>query len=233
MCKPASMIVLKDRVLWGHQSESHENIIAEHSIAMDGVSGPNGVRIELTPPNETDYETPPDQWLFKVDQDILPEWWDDADAERRCRIELVAWLAAKVVLPGQVRSVIKDGDHVVSVSGGIVQCVLGGIVQCVSGGIVQCVLGGIVQCVRGGIVQCVRGGIVQCVSGGIVQCVSGGIVQCVLGGIVQEIVRGVVRFFSSFSCKLSGPFTVVVDCTGRAAVCHVGTEEERVVTGGE
>jgi hypothetical protein len=199
MCKPCSMIALRHKIHTGSRSESHEEIIAEHKIAMDGVRGPNGVRVELTPPNETDYETPLDKWVFRVDQDEFPKWWDAVEAESRCRTALPAWAAAKLVLVGQVRCVV-EGDHIVSV--------------------------------RGGTVQEVRGGTVQEVRGGTVQEVSGGTVQYVTGGTVQKIVQGMVRFFSSFSCKLSGSFAVLIDCTGTGAVCHVGTEEEKTITNG-
>ena len=88
MCKPASFVVTKNKVCWSTKSDSHEEIIAEHKLHADGVQGPNIVRVEIVPPGD-DFRLPLDQWIFKTDQYILPQWYDATDVESRARVALV------------------------------------------------------------------------------------------------------------------------------------------------
>ena len=150
MCQPASFVVTKDRVFWSKAHESHEEIIREYGLHADGARGPNIVRVEISP-EASDFTLPLDQWAFRLDQDDRPKWYDAAEVKRRVRESLPEWMAAKVVLPGQTRKSVKDGEVVVATYG-TVQSVEGGTVQSVYGGTVQYVYGGTVQSVRGGTV---------------------------------------------------------------------------------
>ena len=96
MCRPASFIVLRDKVAWSKYTDCHEDIISEHGIHMDGVKGPNGVRVEISP-NEGDLSSDIITWRFVVDQDRLPPWWDRDDAEKRVRLELKKWQKQKML----------------------------------------------------------------------------------------------------------------------------------------
>ena len=95
MCRPASFVVSQDKVFWSPTAESHESIITEFGIHAYGVRGPNICRVELIPIDDL-YFTDPSTWGFNVDQDILPEWWDVADAERRVKAAALSWQAAKI-----------------------------------------------------------------------------------------------------------------------------------------
>ena len=95
MCKPASMILTKDRAFWSLLTDSHEDIIAEFALHADGARGPNIVRVEITPPDSR-MDMPLDQWTYQVDQDTLPDWYDAADGEARTRAALVEYAAARV-----------------------------------------------------------------------------------------------------------------------------------------
>ena len=99
MCREASMVVMRDRVYWDPLSDSHEKIISAHNLSVDGVRGPNGVRVEIVPEDRR-FDSDPASWKFAVDQDLLPEWWDAEDAERRVRLELLSWIRHKVVKEG-------------------------------------------------------------------------------------------------------------------------------------
>jgi hypothetical protein len=77
-------------------SESHERIISEHDLAEDGIGGPNIVRVEIYPPDDN-YLLPLDQWVFRIDQNIRPDWAYDQCLEARARAELPAWLHDKVI----------------------------------------------------------------------------------------------------------------------------------------
>jgi len=213
MCNPASLVVTKARVFWSNTSDSHEDIIEEFGLSnFDREFSMNLVRVEITPPGNN-YQLPVSQWKYKVDQDLLPKWYDAEKCETRARIALNDWIAEKVVMAGQIVEELTtyklfvfgtvqkvlDGGTVQEVwCDGTVQKVSdGGTVQKVrNGGTVQEVsYGGTVQEVwNGGTVQKVRnGGTVQEVSyGGTVQKVSySGTVQEVSdGGTVQEVWNG-------------------------------------------
>ena len=97
MCNPASFVLTKDQVFWSMKTDSHENIIAEFGLAQDGVRGPNILRVEITPPKMFDYGTPAEQWNFKLDQDLLPPWFDATADEIRARLALVEWIEKRVI----------------------------------------------------------------------------------------------------------------------------------------
>ena len=109
MCRPASMIVTKTSVLWSKYSDSHEDIIDELSLHMDGIRGPNGVRVEICPQNGN-LSSGSRLWEFRVDQDLTPEWWDAADAEKRVRVALKAWKKQKVITKS---ATLKGGQYYV------------------------------------------------------------------------------------------------------------------------
>jgi hypothetical protein len=99
MCEPASFVLTKDRVFWSAYTDSHEEIIAEHSLAQDGVRGPNVVRVELTP-EDGNLSSDPAEWRFRVDQDRLPDWFSRETHEPIVRAEAKAWQASKVFTSG-------------------------------------------------------------------------------------------------------------------------------------
>ena len=106
MCKPASFIITEDKVFWSKKTDSHEDIIKEFCLIECDRNGGNGkpmlVRVEICPPDE-DYKQPLKEWVFKTDQndDLLPDWYDAKEAEKRTRRILKDWLKAKVILPHQ------------------------------------------------------------------------------------------------------------------------------------
>jgi len=199
--------VTKDRVFWSKAHESHEEIIREYGLHADGARGPNIVRVEISP-EASDFTLPLDQWAFRLDQDDRPKWYDAAEVKRRVRESLPEWMAAKVVLPGQTRKSVKDGEVVVATYG-----------------TVQSVEGGTVQYVKGGTVQYVEGGTVQSVEGGTVQYVEGGTVQYVRGGTVQSVRGGTVTYYITPDLSiLRSPNAVLIDRSSGRPVCHVGKE---------
>src|SRR5574343_379317 len=128
MCNQASFIVTKSKVFFCEKSDSHEDIIKEHKLTADGVRGPNIVRVEIMPPNN-DWKLTCDKWRYKVDQDVLPGWYDSVNAERRCRIALKKWYALRVFDKASTHDTISyfivflKGKHKIKavVSGGYVR----------------------------------------------------------------------------------------------------------------
>ena len=87
MCKSASMIITKSATFYDTTMDQHELIIKANYLT-DG----EFVRVEIVPPGN-DYSLPLDQWKFRVDQDILPEWWDKTWGEGEARRMLPEWAA--------------------------------------------------------------------------------------------------------------------------------------------
>ena len=180
MCNPASFCVNRElKVFWSKKSDAHEDIIEKFDLHVDGVREANFVRVEVVPPKEGAFETPLDQWVYKLDQQNAPSWYDKDKTEKACRIALVDWAAAKLALSGEVKT-IKDG---------------------------------------------------------MLYACDSSTVTAYDSSTVREIIGGCVRFFCKFSVKISGKMSVAIDMTGNMtgnkAICHVGEDEPRVVTGGK
>ena len=126
MCKPASFVVTKDKVFWSKVSDSHEDIIKEFSLTAEVAGKICIVRCEIKPPKEGRFDLPAEKWIYKTDQDgnSLPKWFDAAEVEARCRVELDAWIDTKVVLKGRLIQKLEYGVSVF-VCGGTVNEVRG------------------------------------------------------------------------------------------------------------
>ena len=96
MCKPAPFVLTADRVLWSRSSDSHEDIIRENYLD-DTTNPPTILRVEITPKNEQ-WTDPPDAWVYRVDQDIMPAWHDAINDEARARAELPRWTDARLII---------------------------------------------------------------------------------------------------------------------------------------
>ena len=112
MCHPASFVLTKDSIFYSEHSDSHEDIIKEFGLNPDGVRGPNVVRVEISPENNK-FDLPLRKWVFKVDQDILPDWWIQQKGERRTRIALKSWAEKKLVLPKDDGKTIQKGNVII------------------------------------------------------------------------------------------------------------------------
>jgi hypothetical protein len=88
MCNAYSCIVLKNRkVIWKLGTDSHDDLLRSAGIA-DDTKDPAKIafcRIEISPKNK-DYPNPDAKYVFKIDTDIVPVWWEE-------RHEKAAWLA--------------------------------------------------------------------------------------------------------------------------------------------
>ena len=102
MCNAMSGVLTLVKCFWSKTSDSHEDIIEEFELGnLDREFSMNLVRVEIVPPGD-DYQLPISEWVYKVDQDILPEWYDAEKCEERARIALNDWIAEKVVMAGQI-----------------------------------------------------------------------------------------------------------------------------------
>jgi hypothetical protein len=100
MCKFASFVLTKDKVLWLSDSDAHEDIISKHNLHADGVRGTNILRVEITPSDtQTDFADYA-SWVYLIDQDTRPAWFDAERDEKRTREELVVRAKAGFILIG-------------------------------------------------------------------------------------------------------------------------------------
>ena len=95
MCRPATFIITKNQVLWSLKDESHEVIIKENNLKDE--HNITFVRVEIVP-RDDNYLLPFSQWIYHLDQDLLPDWYNVKEAEKRARKQLPKWRKAKVVV---------------------------------------------------------------------------------------------------------------------------------------
>ena len=75
MCRPASMVITKDRVFCSRKSDSHEDIVDEFDLTEMVAGQCCIVHVEITP-GDGDLAKPIGGWNYQLDQDILPEWYE-------------------------------------------------------------------------------------------------------------------------------------------------------------
>ena len=104
MCRFASFVLTKGEEFWSDNSDSHETIIAEHNLHADGARGTNILRVEISPTDKIKVWPSLKAWAFNIDQDIMPEWFVAATAEKRTRAALARrfkdWKTGKPVKIG-------------------------------------------------------------------------------------------------------------------------------------
>ena len=101
MCKPASMIVTKNKIFWSEFTDSHSEIIKEFNIKETDTRGDiNIVPIEIYPANGK-LNTPISKWEYHEDyagyNRTLPFWYNKEKAEKTVRAALVHWKKKKVI----------------------------------------------------------------------------------------------------------------------------------------
>lgn len=108
MCRLKSCLVLKDRVFCPDYN-SHQQMLEELGIEDDYLhASKTFVRVEFTPPdNIKSLIEPLDRWTLKVDQDIVPEWWDEKADRQRVEEAVEAWRREHVFMEG--KHIVKTG----------------------------------------------------------------------------------------------------------------------------
>ena len=83
MCRQASFIAVRNKnteavsVHFSKQYDSHSKILNDLGIS-DTSESPDFVRLEVTPPeNQNILHANLNDWIMKVDQDLLPIWWSE------------------------------------------------------------------------------------------------------------------------------------------------------------
>lgn len=102
MCQLKSCLVLKDRVFCPDYN-SHQQMLEELGIEDDYLhASKTFVRVEFTPPDNTKSLIEPlDRWTLEVDQDIVPEWWDEKADRQRIEEAVEEWRKGHVFTGGK------------------------------------------------------------------------------------------------------------------------------------
>jgi len=91
MCNAFSCIIGRDKkVTWKFGTDSHEDLIKKAGYKDDTID-PQKIefcRIEVSPENGSYLN--PDEWVFKIDMDIIPKWWT-LDHKNACCKEFEKW----------------------------------------------------------------------------------------------------------------------------------------------
>ena len=105
MCRLKSGIALRDR-LYIPDHDRHGDMLKELDIKDDYIGAiKTFVRWELVPP-DGNMLADVDTWVLSVDQDIVPDWWDE-DARKPGIVDAVkAWASEHMMVSGE-----KDVDH--------------------------------------------------------------------------------------------------------------------------
>src|ERR1039458_7151765 len=88
MCRFASFVLTKDREFYSETEDSHSNIITENNLHEWGATGPNIVKVEISPTDKIKKWPSLKAWNFVIDQDVLPSWADEEELEKRTRLAL-------------------------------------------------------------------------------------------------------------------------------------------------
>ena len=106
MCQFKSAICLKDRV-FVPDYDSHSKMLEELHIEDDFVHASKVfVRVELVP-EDGDKTSDVDEWKLNVDQDVLPDWWDENDCLPRIKAAVKAWCDIHILRNGT--HIVRDG----------------------------------------------------------------------------------------------------------------------------
>ena len=106
MCKFKSGICLKDRV-FVPDYDSHSRMLEELHIEDDFAHASKVfVRVELSP-KDGDKTSDVDGWALRVDQDVLPNWWDENTYLPRIKSAIKTWCAIHILRNGA--HTVRDG----------------------------------------------------------------------------------------------------------------------------
>ena len=106
MCQFKSAICLKDRV-FVPDYDSHSKMLEELHIEDDFAHASKVfVRVELVP-EDGDKTSDVDEWKLNVDQDVLPDWWDENDCLPRIKAAVKAWCDIHILRTGM--HTVRDG----------------------------------------------------------------------------------------------------------------------------
>ena len=118
MCQFKSGIILKDRVFIPDY-DSHADMLEELKI-QDSTFIPNFVKVEFLPPENSNL-APSDysNWIYKIDQDILPEWYIDEIDRKRFIEEFKIYAKDNIAINQEITKKSKDYKVYINCTGSL------------------------------------------------------------------------------------------------------------------
>ena len=131
MCRLKSGIILKDRI-FVPEYNSHTEMLEELGIEDDYLNASKTfVRFELSP-EDNDAFSDIDNWKLKVDQDIVPDWYDEAMYKPQIVEKVKEWAKEHIhigidnlKINSGINHYIKDCKNVCIGGDAIVRCICG------------------------------------------------------------------------------------------------------------
>ena len=110
MCCLKSLLLLKDRVFCP-EYDSHTDMLEELGIADTRENAERMfVRAEVVPP-DGDVFAPIDRWKYRVDQDILPDWYVEEVDRERAVAAVKAWAKEHIHIGVDGLKISSGQDH--------------------------------------------------------------------------------------------------------------------------
>ena len=97
MCQIKSGLILKNKIICPLDHDEHHRMIIENNI-NDTTVNPQFVRYEITPNDGDVFNHHIKNWVFQVDQDYIPDWFDKKEAERKALQELKKWWKKRFII---------------------------------------------------------------------------------------------------------------------------------------
>ena len=107
MCQFKSGVILKNKIVIAPgENDSHSDLLESLGIEDDYLGASKKfVRAELIPDNDEWWVSPeehPNKWMFVVDQDITPDWFDKKEHEKLFREAVCAWWKEHVLVDQKI-----------------------------------------------------------------------------------------------------------------------------------
>ena len=107
MCRDRSGIILKHKIVIAQgANNSHSDLLDELGIEDNYLNASKTfVRAELIPKNDEWWRNPaeePEKWIFCVDQDITPDWFDREEHEKLFREAVADWWKEHVLVDQKI-----------------------------------------------------------------------------------------------------------------------------------
>ena len=212
MCRAFSCIVGRDKsVTWKFAVESHEDLIKIAGYNDDTLD-PDKIefcRIEISPKNGSYLD--PDEWVFKIDMDVVPSWWT-LDHKKACEREFKKWkkqlykiLVKKKIVhpfrditpPDEITEahieLLKEWQSVVSsVRSSVVSSVESSVVSSVESSVWSSVESSVWSSVESSVVDSVRSSVRSSVESSVVSSVESSVWSSVRSSVVDSVRSSVV-----------------------------------------
>ena len=116
MCRFKSGIILKNKIVIAPEdNESHSDLLEILGIKDDYIGASKTfVRAELVPKKDDEWwidpAEKPEKWVFVVDQDIIPDWFDKETHEKEFRESVCDWWRKHVLVDKKLEE-LKTGFY--------------------------------------------------------------------------------------------------------------------------